>query len=95
MQNKYNKSVSFMKLLKFPSQDSKTFVGMQTTRHNISTKPWSQKEQQFALRLFYKSPPAYKFLRNSKIITLPSITTIKCWIGSSNFRPGFNTALLN
>lgn len=34
-----------MNLLKFPSQDSKTFVGMQISRHNMSTKPWSQKEQ--------------------------------------------------
>jgi len=93
LQNKHNKSVNFMNLLKFPSQDSKTFVGMQISRHNMSTKPWSQKEQQFALSLFYKSPSAYKFLRNSKIITLPSLTTIKRWIGSSNFHPGFNTTL--
>lgn len=47
-QNKHNKSVHFMNLLKFPSRDSKTFVGMQISRNNISRKPWSQKEQQFA-----------------------------------------------
>lgn len=93
LQSKHNKSVNFMNLLKFPSQDSKTFVGMQISHHNMSTKPWSQKEQQFALSLFYKSPSAYKFLRNSKKITLPSLTTIKPWIGSSNFHPGFNTTL--
>lgn len=93
MQNKHNKSVIFMNLLKFPSQNSKTFVRMQISRHNKSTKPCLQKEQQFSLSLFYKSPSAYKFVRNSKKITLPSLTTIKRWIGSSNFRPGFNTAL--
>lgn len=52
-----------------------------------------RKRTTFALSIFYKSPSAYTFFRNSKKITLPSITIIKHWIGSSNFRPGFNTAL--
>lgn len=48
MQSKHNKSVKCMNLSIFPVQDSKTFVGIQISRHNISTKPWSQKGQQFA-----------------------------------------------
>lgn len=45
------------------------------------------------LQHFYKLPSAYKFLRNSKKITLPGLTTIKSWIGGSKFLPGFNSAL--
>lgn len=93
LQNKHNKSVNFLHLLKFPSEDSKTLVRMQISRNKLSTKPWSRKEQQFAISIFYKSPSAYKFLRNSKKITLPGLTTIRRWIGSSKFRPGFNPAL--
>lgn len=93
LQNKHNKNVQFMNLLHFPSEDSKTLVGMQVSHKQLSTKPWSQKEKQFALSLFYKSPSAYKFLRNSKKIILPGLTTIKRWIGGSKCGPGFNTAI--
>lgn len=93
LQNKHNKNTHFMNLLHFPSEDSKTIVGMQILHKQFSKKPWSQKEKQFALSLFYKSPSTYKFLRNSKKITLPGLTTIKRWIGGSKFRPGFNTAI--
>lgn len=93
LQNRHNKSVNCMNLLKFPSEDSKTLVGMQITRNGLSTKSWSQKEQEFALSLFYKSPSTYKFLRNSKKIILPGITTVKRWIENYNFCPEFNAAL--
>lgn len=93
LKNKQNKSVDFMNLFKFPSEESKTLVGMQISRNNLSTKPWSQKEQKFALSIFYKSPSAYKFLRNSKKIRLPGLTTIKRWIGSLKCHPGFSTVL--
>lgn len=39
MKNKHNKNVHFMNLLKFLSQNSKTFVGMQISHHNMLTKP--------------------------------------------------------
>lgn len=38
MQNRRNKFINFMNLLKFSSQGSKKFVEMQISRHNISTK---------------------------------------------------------
>lgn len=93
LQNKHNKSIKFTNLLKFPSENSKTLVKMQITRKKSSTKPWSQKEKEFALSLFYKSPSAYKFLYFSKQINLPGLTSIKRWIGNFKCLPGFNTAL--
>jgi DNA transposase THAP9 len=80
--------------LQFPSKDSKTLVKMQILRTKISRKPWSFDEQQFALSLFYKSPSAYKFLKNSKQIILPGLSTIRRWIGNSKFKTGFNNGIL-
>ncbi|KAF0724556.1 Uncharacterized protein FWK35_00021664 [Aphis craccivora] len=59
----------------FPSTDSQTLVKMQN-RQNISRKPWTNLEKDFSLRLYYKSPSAYKFLRSTKI-NLPGLATIK------------------
>ncbi|CAI6351142.1 unnamed protein product [Macrosiphum euphorbiae] len=75
----------------FPSTDSQTLVKMQI-RQNISRKPWTNLEKDFSLRLYYKSPSAYKFLRSTKI-NLPGLATIKRWVGASKFRPGFNSNL--
>lgn len=66
---------------------------MQTLRTKFSRKPFSKAEQNFALSLFYKSPSAYKFLRNNKEINLPGMSTIRRWIGNSKFRPGFNVGI--
>lgn len=49
-------------------------------------KPWSLKENQFALSLFYKSPFAYKFY----FIQI-NISSIRHWVGSSC--PGFSLVL--
>lgn len=74
-----------------PSTDSQTLVKMQN-RQNISRKPWTNLEKDFSLRLYYKSPSAYKFLRSTKI-NLPGLATIKRWVGASKFKPGFNSNL--
>ncbi|CAI6354409.1 unnamed protein product [Macrosiphum euphorbiae] len=60
---------------------------MQMFRVNKSRKPWSVEEKQFAISLFYNTPGT--FLRNVQKINLPSLSTIKRWIGSSKFSPGF------
>jgi len=93
LQNKHNKSLDFINLLKFPSENAKTLVKMQIARKKSSTKSWSQKEKQLALSIFYKSPSAYKFLYFSKQINLPCLTSIKRWIGNIKCLPGLNTAL--
>jgi len=93
LQNKHNKSVEFINLLKFPSENAKTLVKMQISRKKSSTKSWSQKEKQLALSIFYKSPAAYKFLYFSKQINLPGLTSIKRWVGNLKCLPGLNTAL--
>lgn len=47
----------------------------------------------FTLVLYYKSPAAYKFLR-AQNVKLPSPSTIRKWMGSSKFKPGFNLRFL-
>jgi len=80
--------------IQFSSRDSKALVKMQVLRSKTQRKPWDFDEKQFALSLFYKSPSAYKFLRNSKQIILPGLSTIRRWIGSSKFKTGFNLGIL-
>lgn len=55
---------------------------------------WTITERNLALALFYKSPTAYSFLRLQKI-NLPAPSTIRRWIGQSQFLPGFNNYFLN
>lgn len=72
----------------FLSTDSQTLIQMQI-RQSISRKPWTNLEQDFSLRLYYKSPSTYKFLRRTKI-NLLGLATIKRWVGACKFKPGFN-----
>lgn len=76
MQHRQNKSVIFMNLLTFPTENSKTLFKMKVSCHS-KFKAWSQKEKQFSLSLFYKSPSAYKFLFYSKQIALPGLSSIR------------------
>lgn len=73
----------------FKSQSSKALVRMQ---FKTSKVPWSASERRLALSLYYKSPKAYKFLQQEGII-LPALSTIRRWLGSSYFLPGFNNSL--
>lgn len=57
-------------------------------------KSWTQEEKHFSIGFFYKSPSAYKYLRNNQNLILPGLSTIKKWIGSSKFLPGFNIDFL-
>uniref|UniRef100_A0A2H8TT66 Transposable element P transposase n=1 Tax=Melanaphis sacchari TaxID=742174 RepID=A0A2H8TT66_9HEMI len=91
-ESKKNKS-TLLDSLYYPSADSKTLVKMQVLRPKFSRKKFTKNEQNFALSLFYKSPSAYKFLKNNKQLTLPGLSTIRRWIGSSKFKPGFNVGI--
>lgn len=73
----------------YPSTQSKTIAMMQ---QRTKKRPWSKDERELAISLFYTSPAAYRSMRRQKII-LPSVTTVKEWIGSSKYSPGFNKDL--
>lgn len=71
----------------YSSHHSKALVRMQVMHRNRGA--WKKDEKDFAIALYYKSPAAYKHLRKQKII-LPSVSTIRSWIGICKFKPGFN-----
>lgn len=62
-------------------------------RGKMSKKSWSKDERNFALKLYYKSSSAYKFLRNIQI-NLPGVSTIRRLISSYKFKPGLNSNIL-
>jgi len=88
-----SKNTNIINALNFPSNESKIFVKMQVLRKRNSRKSWTREEQTFALSVFYKSPSAYKFLRNSKNMNLPSLSTIRRWVGNSKCKPGFSPGI--
>jgi len=73
----------------FLSKDAQVLIYMQLKRSRLSKKPMTKDEQDFAIKLFYKSPSAYKYLR-TKQINLSGITTIKRLISSYKFKPDIN-----
>ncbi|XP_031333106.1 uncharacterized protein LOC116163356 [Photinus pyralis] len=67
-------------------KDPKTFVDMNLFHKNNTS--WNKNEKEFAIWLYYSSPSTYRgFLQ--KGFKLPSLATIKRWIGASVFKPGF------
>lgn len=64
---------------------SETLVRMQMKKKH---RAWFQDEKKLSLILYYKSPSAFKYLR--RLIVLPSVSTIKQWVGKSKFMPGLN-----
>lgn len=78
---------------KFLNSDVLQFLKMQL---NHDKKPkWEEKEKQFALGLYYKSPSAYNFLRDYKNFSLPCVSLIQSWVNIINFKPGENVQLSN
>lgn len=76
---------------KFPSCNSRAIVKMQLRNKR---RPWTIKEKNLALSLFYKSPTSYNFLRLQRV-NLPSPSTVRRWIGMSKYLPGFNKLFLS
>lgn len=71
---------------KFKSQNSKAIVTMQI--QHKSRKPWTPEEKKIAFSIYYKSPSTYKYMRRNKI-TLPGESTMRRWLQSINYYPGF------
>lgn len=89
VRNKLKIANKFKNKINYKSTNSRVLSEMQMFRANKSRQPWSVEEKQFAISLFYNSPGTYRFLRNVQKINLPGLSTIKGWIGSSKFSPGF------
>lgn len=87
--NKKNKSLmsNVLPLLTILSPAAKTFVLMQLK--GKSRKAWTSQEKELCLSFYYKSAAAYLFLRKKGVI-LPSVSTIRRWIGQYLFKTGFN-----
>lgn len=83
---KYNSPLMFKE---FFMKWSKTIVRMQLRKK----REWFPDEKKFALILHYKSPNAYKYL--IRMISLPSESTVRHWIGKSNFLLDININLFH
>lgn len=90
--NKLKIANKFKNKINYKSNNSKVLSEMQMFRANKSRQPWTNEEKQFSISLFYKSPGTYEFLRNVQKINLPGLSTIKRWIGSLKFLPGFGNS---
>lgn len=71
--------------IKFAMEYSEALVRMQMKKKR---REWYADEKKLSLILYYKSPSAFKYLH--RMIVLPSVSTVKKWIGKSKFMPGLN-----
>lgn len=51
-------------------------------------RPWSKSEKKLSMSLYYKSSSTYKFLRRNGIV-LPAESTVRRWLKSIDYVPGF------
>lgn len=77
--------------IKFPSENARTFVKM-LAFHKKRT-PWTKKEKDLTIALFYKSPSTYKYMRKM-FIKMPGVSTIRAWINETKIYPGFINSYL-
>lgn len=70
---------------------AKIFVGMQLRGKR---RMFTKKEQDFSISFYYKSPKAYRFLRRQGIL-LPSVSSIRGWIGQCIFKTGIDSSVLD
>lgn len=89
--NKPTNIINFFKETKFPSACSKALISMQLLHKK--RKPWLKSEKKIALSLYYKSPSTYKYMRRNGI-NLPGESTVRSWLNSINFQPGFSALYL-
>lgn len=98
--SRLNKKVFHMKLPTLENQieethisdAAKTLVKMQLL-HKPKT-PWTTDQKKLALDLWYRSPSAYKFLKEEKHIVLPSESSIRQWCNVLHLQPGLQKNLL-
>lgn len=82
----------FFNLSQFPSINSKAIMTMQMLHKN--RKPWTKEEKKIALSIYYKSPSTYKYMRRHGIV-LPGESTVRRWLRSIEYVPGFINDYLN
>lgn len=82
----------FFNQSKFPSINSKALLTMQMLHKN--RRPWSKAEKKIALSIYYKSPSTYKYMRRHGIV-LPGESTVRKWLQSIEYIPGFINGYLN
>ena len=70
---------------------AKTFVGMQL---RVKRRTFTDDEKDFSISFYYKSPSAYRFLRQQGIL-LPSVSSIRSWIGECIFKTGIDDTVLD
>lgn len=70
----------------FPSVNSKAIMTMQVLHKN--RRPWTKAEKNISLSLYYKSPSAYNYMRKNGNL-LPAERTIRRWLNSILYLPGF------
>lgn len=63
---------------------------------NIAPKSrkFSDSTRKFALSMFLCGPRVYRMVKSSKVLTLPSIRTLKRWTKSIKIGPGLNRTIL-
>lgn len=76
----------FFNKVKFSSKNSRYLVSMQILHKK--RKPWSENEKKIAMSIYYKSPSTYKHMRKIGIV-LPGDSTIRRWLKSIDYLPGF------
>ena len=62
---------------------------------HFKKRKWLEDEKEFALSLYYISPKAYVFLRNTKKFALPCVTLIRKWINELQLTPGINPQVID
>lgn len=89
IQKKY-KNISnvnqFFHNVNFSSKNSRSLVSMQILHKKRRT--WGDNEKKIAMSIYYKSPSTYKHMRKIGII-LPGDSTIRRWLKSIEYLPGF------
>ena len=63
-------------------------------KDNHNKKPYEQILRDFAITLYYKSPAAYNFVRESLNLALPHENTLYMWFRPIHSKPGWSSQFL-
>lgn len=74
------------------NDDQLAFFKMQI--NHIKKRRWTDDEKQFALFLYYKSPSAFKHLRDNKHFDLPRTSLIRSWVNDLELAPGIKFSII-
>lgn len=91
--DKAKEAIKFEKQVKKMDAENLEFFTMQL--NHVKQKPWRDNEKEFSIKLFYKSPRAYCYLRDKVNFKLPCLSKIRRWVNELNLQPGRCDTLLN